>query len=263
MLGGDFLQFKDPKCNIRNILVTISYDGKLYHGWQIQKNAVSVQEVFQKALYKIIGQAVDLKGCSRTDSGVHANMYCISFKTIHTISCERLICALNRYLPKNIAVFDCREVDDKFHARYSCKAKEYVYKIWNDKIRNPFLDGYALHYWYNIDVDLLNRASRDYVGQHDFTSFCTIDKRKMENMVRNVYKFEVIKQDKMIIMTVLADGFLYNMVRIMVGTLLKVAQGKIQEDEIKSIISAKDRSKAGPTASPCGLYLNRVFYEGI
>lgn len=263
MFGGAFLQFEASKCNIRNILVTISYDGSSYHGWQIQKNAVSVQEIFQKALYKVIGQTVDLKGCSRTDSGVHANMYCISFKTSHTISCDRLICALNRYLPKDIAVFDCIEVDYDFHARYSCKGKEYVYKIWNDKIRNPFLNGYALHYWYDIDVDMLDRASKSYIGRHDFTSFCTIDKRKMDNMVRNVYEFEVKRQDKMILMTVHADGFLYNMVRIMVGTLLRVAQGKIKEDEIEKIILAKDRNKAGPTASPCGLYLNRVFYEGI
>lgn len=190
-------------------------------------------------------------------------MYCISFKTNHTIKCERLVYALNRYLPNNIVVFDCVEVSHDFHARYSCKEKEYIYKIWNDKIRNPFLDGYVLHYWYNIDVDMLNRAARSYIGKHDFTSFCTIDKRRIDNMIRNVYSFDVKRKDQMIIMTVRADGFLYNMVRIMVGTLLRVAQGKIKEDDIQEIISAKDRNKAGPTASPCGLYLNRVFYEGI
>lgn len=261
MRGGDFLQHKDTESNIRNILVTICYDGKKYHGWQIQQNALSVQEVFQNALKKVIGEFVDIKGCSRTDSGVHANMYCISVKIAHNIPCERLRAALNRYLPKDIAVTDCREVAINFHARYSCLGKEYVYKIWNTEVRNPFLDGYALHYWYPLDVEMLNRAAQSYAGSHDFTSFCTLDNRERGDMVRTVRRFEVSRKGNLVTMTVEADGFLYNMVRIMVGTLLRVAQGKIKPDEVSAIIQACDRSKAGPTAQPCGLYLNRVFYE--
>lgn len=246
--------------NLRNLLITISYDGKNFHGWQIQKNALTVQEVFQNALLKIIGEDVDVKGCSRTDSGVHANMYCISLKTSHPIECIRLKSALNRWLPLSIAVLDCIEVDDDFHARYSCVSKEYVYKIWNNQVRNPFLDGYALHYRYKIDEKLLDKASKAYLGKHDFTSFCTLDKREKGDMTRNVKNFSVVRDGDLITMTVEADGFLYNMVRIMVGTLLRVQQGKIPADSIADIIEKKDRAFAGPTAQACGLYLNKVNY---
>ncbi|MEE1318569.1 MAG: tRNA pseudouridine(38-40) synthase TruA, partial [Ruminococcus sp.] len=119
---------------LRNLLVTISYDGKNFHGWQIQQNALTVQEVFQKACEKIIGSDFEIKGCSRTDSGVHANMYCISLKTSHPIEAQRLKAALNRWLPMSVAVLDCKEVDEDFHARYCCVSKEYIYKIWNSEV---------------------------------------------------------------------------------------------------------------------------------
>ena len=249
-----------PGNNLRNLLVTISYDGRQFHGWQIQQNAVTVQEVFQNALQKIIGNDFDIKGCSRTDSGVHANMYCISVKTSHPIPPQRLKAALNRWLPKSVAVLDCIEKELDFHARYSCKSKEYIYKIWNSEVRNPFLDGYALHYRYPIDEKLLNTASQAYVGTHDFTSFCTLDSREKGNMMRTVKSFSVTRDKELVTMRVEADGFLYNMVRIMVGTLLRVQQGKINPDEIPAIIEKKDRKFAGPTAQPCGLYLNKVNY---
>lgn len=246
---------------MRNILVTMMYDGSHFHGWQVQDNAITVQEVFQKALFKVIGENVDIKGCSRTDSGVHANMYCVSFCTEHSIPCVRLIAALNRYLPKSVAVTDAKEVDADFHARYSCKGKEYIYKIWNDEIRNPFLDGYAFHYWYKLDVELMDRAAKHFLGSHDFTSFCTIDNsRRKGDFTRTISNISVTRDNSMVIITVEADGFLYNMVRIIVGTLLRVAQGKILPEQIPDIIDALDRSKAGPTAPPEGLYLNRVKY---
>jgi tRNA pseudouridine38-40 synthase len=246
--------------NLRNILVTISYDGKNYHGWQIQKNGITVQEVFQNALNNIVGEFYDLKGCSRTDSGVHANMYCISVKIAHPIEPVRLKFALNRWLPMDVSCLDCKEVPLDFHARYNCKSKQYIYKIWNSDTRNPFLNGYALNYRYPIDEVLLNNASQAYVGKHDFTSFCTVDKREKVDFVRNVKMFSVKRQDNLVTMTVEADGFLYNMVRIMVGTLIEVQQGKIQPDSILDIINKCDRSFAGATAPPCGLYLNQVNY---
>lgn len=245
---------------MRNLLLTISYDGKAFHGWQIQKNALAVQEVFQKALYNIIGGYADIKGCSRTDSGVHANMYCISLKTEHPIPEERLKAALNRHLPMEVAVYDCRQVEEDFHARYSCKSKQYIYKIWNSEVRNPFLNGYALHYRYKINEKQLHKAAQAFVGKHDFTSFCTLDKREKGDFVRDVKMFSVERDKDLVTMTVEADGFLYNMVRIMVGTLLRVQQGKIPEDGIGEIIEKKDRKFAGPTAPACGLYLNRVNY---
>ncbi len=247
--------------DLRNLLATISYDGRQFHGWQIQQNAVTVQEVFQNALRKIIGDNFDVKGCSRTDSGVHANMYCISIKLNHPIPAERLKAALNRWLPNSIAVLDCVEKELDFHARYSCKSKEYIYKIWNSTVRNPFLDGYALHYRYPIDENLLNDAAQAFVGKHDFTSFCTLDNREKGDMTRVVKAFSVSRDEELVTMRVEADGFLYNMVRIMVGTLLRIQQGKISSDSILEIIEKKDRKFAGPTAQPCGLYLNKVNYD--
>lgn len=246
--------------SLRNLLLTISYDGKCFHGWQIQQNAYTVQEAFQTALQKIIGGDFDIKGCSRTDSGVHANMYCVSVKTAHPIPPERLKAALNRWLPLSVAVLGCKEVDADFHARYSCKSKEYIYKIWNSDVRNPFLDGYALHYRYKLDEQLLNEAAQAYVGKHDFTSFCTLDNREQGDMTRDVRHFSVTRDGNMVTMRVEADGFLYNMVRIMVGTLLRIAQGKIPPDGIPAILEKKDRQFAGPTAQACGLYLNQVHY---
>lgn len=245
---------------MRNLLLMIGYDGAAYHGWQVQQNALSVQAVFQEALQKVLGERPDIKGCSRTDTGVHAREYGISFHTEHRIPCYRLVFALNRFLPPDMAVFSCREVPAEFHARYSCKGKEYIYEIWNGEIRSPFLEGRALHYHYPVDVDLLQEAAVYYLGTHDFTSFCTVDGRERKNMERTVTRSEVIRDGTIVTFTVRADGFLYNMVRIMTGTLLRVAQGKIRPEEIPEILAARDRKAAGPTAPACGLYLNRVFY---
>lgn len=244
----------------RNLLVTICYDGNYYHGWQIQQNALTVQEVFQNALEKIISQRPNIKGCSRTDSGVHANYYCISFQTNHTIPAQRLRIALNRFLPKSIAVIDCQDVELDFHARYSCKSKQYIYKIWNSENRSPFLEGYAYHYRYKIDEELLNKSAQSFVGKHNFTSFCTIDNREKGDLTRTIYSISVKRSGEMVTVTIEGDGFLYNMVRIIVGTLLRVQQGKIAPDGIGAIINAMDRKFAGPTAPACGLYLNKVNY---
>ena len=254
------MQHFDGSGFLRNLLLTITYDGRAFHGWQIQQNAFTVQEAFQNALTKIIGDGFEIKGCSRTDSGVHANMYCVSLRTSHPIPPERLKGALNRWLPLSVAVLGCREADLDFHARYSCKSKEYVYKIWNSEVRNPFLEGYALHYRYKLDENLLNKAAQAYVGAHDFTSFCTQDSRETGDLTRNVKAFSVRREGEMVLMTVEADGFLYNMVRIMVGTLLRIQQGKIPPDGIPYIIEKKNRQFAGPTAPACGLYLNKVNY---
>lgn len=253
----------DIACNnpLRNVKITVMYDGSTYHGWQIQHNALSVQEVFQTSLSKIIGDDIDVKGCSRTDTGVHANMYCIGLKTSHQIPAERLKAALNRHLPNSIAVTDCVDMPLDFHPRYDCKRKQYIYKIWNNEVRNPFYDGYALHYRYkNLDEALLDTAAKYYLGTHDFTSFCTPDNRRPGDMHRTVSLADVTRDGDIVTFTVEADGFLYNMVRIMTGTLLRVAQGKIKPEDIPHIIEQKNRQLAGPTAPACGLYLNKVFY---
>ncbi|MBQ3265574.1 MAG: tRNA pseudouridine(38-40) synthase TruA [Ruminococcus sp.] len=246
---------------MRNLLLTLSYCGKNLHGWQIQDNALTVQQVFQEALHQIIRERPDIKGCSRTDSGVHANMYCVSMKIGHPITEDHLMMALNRYLPDDVAVTAVRRVPDDFHARYSCRGKEYVYKVWNSRVRNPFLHGLALHYRYEMDVDRMNREAQAFVGAHDFTSFCTLDKREKGDFSRTVRYFNVDCDGDLVTFTVAADGFLYNMVRIMVGTLLAMNNGRIPFGTLDEIIKAEDRKKAGPTAPPCGLYLNQVFYD--
>ncbi len=245
---------------MRNLLLTISYDGKNFHGWQIQKNGITVQEVLQEALKAVVGEFYDLKGCSRTDSGVHANMYCISVKINHPIPTDRIKPAVNKWLPNQVVCLSCKEVDLDFHARYNCKSKQYIYKIWNSDTRNPFLDGYALFYRYKLDEKVLNESAQAFVGKYDFTSFCTLDKREKGDFVRNVKFFSVERDGDMVTMTVEADGFLYNMVRIMVGTLLEIASGKIPPDGISEIIEKKNRAFAGATAPGCGLYLNKVIY---
>lgn len=247
----------------RNFLIKLSYDGARYHGWQIQENALTVQQVFQEALYKITGLREDIKACSRTDTGVHAREFCVSLKTESPIAPERLLAALNHYLPEDVAVKSCQTVPLDFHARYSCQGKEYVYQIWNHPVREPFLAGRALHYWYPIDPVMLDRAAKGYVGRHDFSSFCTLDRREKGDLTRTVTTAKVERDGDLVTFTVAADGFLYNMVRIMVGTLLRVQQGKFTPEDIPGIIEAKDRKAAGPTAPACGLYLNRVFYEGF
>ena len=244
----------------RNLLIKLSYDGAHYHGWQIQENAVTVQQVFQEALYKITGRQEDIKACSRTDTGVHAREFCVSVKTESPIAPERLQAALNHYLPQDMVVRSCETVPLDFHARYSCRGKEYVYQIWNHPVRDPFLKDRALHYWYPIDEALLNRAAAHYLGAHEFSSFCTLDKREKGDLTRTVTTARVDRRGDLVTFTVAADGFLYNMVRIMVGTLLRVQQGKFSPEDIPGIIAAKDRKAAGPTAPACGLYLNRVFY---
>ena len=244
----------------RNLLLKLAYDGTRYHGWQIQENAVTVQQVFQEALMKVTGRQEDLKACSRTDTGVHAREFCVSLKTESPIPPERLLAALNHYLPEDVAVRSVEQVPLDFHARYSCKGKEYVYQIWNHPVRDPFLRQRALHYWYPIDEALLDRAARHYVGRHDFSSFCTLDRREKGDLTRTVTKSQVTREGDMVLFTVAADGFLYNMVRIMVGTLLRVQQGKLAPEDIPGVLAAQDRRAAGPTAPAWGLYLNRVFY---
>ena len=245
---------------LRNLLLTIAYKGDRLHGWQIQENALTVQEVFQNALFEIIHERPDIKGCSRTDSGVHANMYCVSMRIRHPITNDHLMLAMNRYLPDDVAVLKVEDVPEEFHARYSCKGKEYVYKVWNSRVRNPFMHRMALHYRYEMDVEMLNREAQAFVGAHDFTSFCTLDKREKGDFVRTVKYFRVEREGDLVTFTVAADGFLYNMVRIMVGTLLAVDQGRIPQGTIPGIIDAENRRLAGPTAPACGLYLNQVFY---
>ncbi|MBQ2847748.1 MAG: tRNA pseudouridine(38-40) synthase TruA [Clostridia bacterium] len=244
---------------MRNLLLIISFDGTAYHGWQVQENAVTVQQTVQDALEQICSKRDNIVGCSRTDAGVHANTYCCNVRTESMIDCKRLVGALNAVLPKDIAAIDCKEVDFDFHARYDCKSKEYIYKIWNSPSKNPFFYNYSLHYKYPLDEKFLSEQAKAFIGTHYFDSFCAAGS-SVEDTERTVMNAVVERDGDMVIFRVEADGFLYNMVRIMVGTLIDISRGKIPADSIDKIISVRDRSAAGYTAPAHGLYLNKINY---
>jgi len=245
---------------MKKLLLTIQYDGTAYHGWQVQSNARSVQETFQDTAEAVFGKRLPVTGCSRTDSGVHANMYCLTMETDLDISNDNVAQALNGRLPQDIAVTDCRAVPPDFHPRYSCTGKQYLYRIYNGRARNPFLSRYSYHYRYPIDVELLNREAQAFCGTHDYAGFCSV-KCDVEDTVRTVTRAEVFREGECVYFRVEADGFLYNMVRIMVGTLLFINEGKIAPGALSDIIASKDRAKAGRTAQPQGLFLNKVYYD--
>lgn len=244
---------------MRNLLLTISFDGTDYHGWQVQENAVTVQQTLQDALEHICSKRDNIIGCSRTDAGVHANMYCCNVRTESVIDCRKLVGALNAVLPRDISAIDCREVDFDFHARYDCKSKEYIYKIWNSPNKNPFFYNYSLHYKYPLDEKFLSEQAKAFIGTHYFDSFCAAGS-SVEDTQRTVMNACVEREGDMVIFRVEADGFLYNMVRIMTGTLIDIARKKIPADSIEQIILSRNRSAAGYTAPAHGLYLNKIHY---
>lgn len=242
------------------VLLKISYLGTNYHGWQVQPNGITVQEELQNAVESLYQSRLGITGCSRTDSGVHANEYFCHYDTDKYIREEGIIAALNIALPNDIAVIDCKYVDDAFHARYSSKGKEYVYNIYTSKTPNPFMYGRCLHISKELDVEKMNRFANDLVGTYDFIAFSSSG-RTVTDTVRTIYNCEVLQNEDVITVKISADGFLYNMVRIIVGTLIDVSDGKIDYTSAKRIIESKNRSLAGFTAAPQGLFLNKVFYQ--
>ena len=244
---------------MRNYLFKIKYDGFAFHGWQIQPNGVTVQQCVTDAFERIFSQKVTVHGCSRTDAGVHANEFCFNCRIETDMPCDRIICALNAVLPEETAVTDCREVSDGFHARFDCKGKEYVYIINNSAVRDPFSLHTAYHYKYRLDEKQLDLQAKDFIGRHDFAAFCASGS-SVKDTVRTVYDFTVERDGDRVIFKISGDGFLYNMVRIAVGTLLDISRGRLEAGSVPQIIESRDRSRAGVTAPACGLYLNKVFY---
>jgi len=237
----------------------MTYKGTAYHGFQIQDNAVTVQDVVEKCVSRVLNSETSITGCSRTDAGVHANRYCFSVLTDSKIPEKSFVRGVNSYLPSDISILSCEEVPLDFHARYSCKAKEYVYLIHNSECRNPFAEDLQYHYRRKMDIELMRKAAAHFIGTHDFRSFCSARTDKT-NTVRTIYELSIEKENELVKIFIKGDGFLYNMVRIIVGTLLSVNEGKISADEIPLILEKTDRLSAGKTAQAHGLYLNRVFY---
>lgn len=240
-------------------LLRLSFDGTAYCGWQMQKNGPSVQACVMDALKKIFGSVSDFSGCSRTDSGVHALDYCLSVSLPFAMEPSALIRAVNANLPADIAVYAASPVPDSFHARYDVREKEYLYRIRTDAIRSPFSVGRVWHRPGEYDLEAMNAAAALLCGTHDFTSFMAAGS-KITDCTRTVLRASFTQSDGILEFRVAADGFLYNMVRIMVGTLTDVPR-RFSPEDVARILEARDRSLAGVTAPACGLYLNRVIYE--
>ncbi|MBR2411935.1 MAG: tRNA pseudouridine(38-40) synthase TruA [Clostridia bacterium] len=242
-----------------NYLITLKYDGSGFHGWQRQENAITVQECVEAAAEKLFGEKISVTGCSRTDTGVHANCFKCNFRTEKIFSLEKIVTGMNFYLPVSVAVTDAESVREDFNARFDCKKKEYIYKIYNGRVRDPFSINKAYFHKYPLDAELMNTEAKDFIGTYDFSAFCAAGATTKTN-VRTVFDAGVERQGDFVIFRVEGDGFLYNMVRIMAGTLIYIAEGKIEKGTVPQIIASMDRLKAGKTAAPEGLYLNKVYY---
>lgn len=246
---------------MKNIALRLRYDGSRYHGWQVQKNAVTVAQTMEEALAKVCGERVKLTGCGRTDAGVHALRYCANFHSGCTVPVDRLPLAVNSRLPDDIAVVDAVEVPDDFNAIGSCVKKEYVYKILNSRIPDPFLADRVCFYPQRLDISLMQAAARAFEGTHDFKAVRS-EGTQTKTTVRTVYWCRAEKDGDLITVSICANGFLYNMCRAMVGTMVYASYGKLIPEEIPTLLEKRDRRLTGPTMPPQGLYLNRVWYDG-
>lgn len=244
---------------MRNIKLIIEYDGTDYHGWQSQQNAVAVQDVVRKAIKKLTGEDVTLTGSSRTDTGVHAYGQVANFMTDSRIPADRFCYAINTNLPEDIAIKSSVEVDESFHARFSTKGKKYRYLIYNHPVPPALLCHRAWHEPRIVDFEAMKQAAPDFLGEHDFSAFKATGSDVKTNE-RTITYVDLKKEDELITFEIAGNGFLYNMVRIIVGTLVDVGLGKIPADSISKIIESRDRRQAGMTAPAHGLYLVEVYY---
>ena len=245
---------------MRNIALRLMYVGTAYHGWQVQKNAVSVAATLEKALASVVGHPVKCTGAGRTDAGVHAETYVANFRTSSRIPCDRLPLAVNTRLPEDIVVVRATQVSDGFNAIGSCLKKEYTYRIYNSRLGNAFYVNRAWFYPRHLDETVMARAAAGFVGTHDFAAVRSVG-TETKTTVRTVYYFDITRTGDLIECKVCADGFLYNMVRAMVGTCVYAAEGKIDPDGIGALLDGRNRTAAGPTVPPGGLYMTRLWYD--
>ena len=244
----------------RNIALRLKYTGTHYHGWQIQKNAVTVEETLESAVKATVGHPVKITGCGRTDAGVHAREYVANFVTGSRIPLERLPLAINTKLPDDIVVTAAREVPEDFNAIGSCVKKEYTYVIYNSRVRDPFYMNRAYFYPRRLDEKIRQRAADMFVGEHDFAAVRSVG-TDVKSTVRRVYYYNVERRGDIIELRVCANGFLYNMARAMAGSLIYASEGKFAPEDIPAILERGDRTLAGPTVPPDGLYLTRLWYD--
>ena len=246
---------------MNHIALRLGYDGAAYHGWQRQKNAVTVQETLENALSRLYKQKITAIGCGRTDAGVHARKYLANFRTEGNIPTDRLPLALNALLPPDIAVTGACPVDEDFHAVFSCTRKEYTYYIRSGGYRDPFERQRTWFRPEKLNVEVMRRAAEGFLGTHDFAAVRSVG-TNVKTTVRTVYVFDIRAVGDLISLRIAASGFLYNMARAMVGTVVYAALGKLRPEDIPAILDAGDRCLAGPTVPPQGLYMTDVRYPG-
>lgn len=244
---------------MKRVFLRVAYDGTHYRGWQTQKQGDTVEEVLEKHLSEALGEEIRLIGASRTDSGVHALGNVAVFDTSTQIPADKIVYIMNQKLPFDIRLQESKEVPLDFHPRHTETIKTYRYQIYNHQFANPLQrwDSYFIHY--PLDLDKMKKASLYLVGEHNFKSFCTV-RTQVTDMVRKIESIHIAKEDHLISIDIRGNGFLYNMVRIIVGTLLQVGMGLRKVEEVKEALEAKNRQKAGPTAPAMGLTLVRIDY---
>lgn len=247
---------------MRNLKVFMAYNGAAYHGFQRQGNALTVQEVVERAIGKLLKIPPPvIYGCSRTDAGVHARKFCFNVRIDSAIPCEGFMRGMNTLLPPDIAVISCEDAAEDFHARYNTRGKEYVYIINNKPQRDVFLQSLAYHYPYALNADKMSAAAELLIGEHDFGAFCRAEgKARVSSTIRTIYAISVNLENGICEIKVSGNGFLYNMVRIIAGTLIYISEGKLSQEDILRALETGDRSFAGVTLPPEGLYLNEVYY---
>lgn len=245
---------------MRNIALFLTYEGTAYHGWQVQKKDRTVGQTMEEAAAMIVGHPVKMTGCGRTDAGVHARHYVANFRTNSTIPVERLPYAMNTHLPEDIVVTKAMEVHEDFNAIGSCVRKEYTYLIYNSRIRDPFYVNRAWFYPKHLDEKIMQEAAEQFVGTHDFAAVRSVG-TEVKSTVRTVYYYNVERRGDLIELKVCANGFLYNMARAMAGTVVYAAEGKIKPSEIGELLKSGNRTAAGPTVPPGGLYMTKIWYD--
>uniref|UniRef100_UPI003FF045BD tRNA pseudouridine(38-40) synthase TruA n=1 Tax=Coprococcus sp. TaxID=2049024 RepID=UPI003FF045BD len=245
---------------MKRVKLVVAYDGTNYHGWQVQDNGITIEEVLNRTISELVQEDIKVIGASRTDAGVHACGNVAVFDTESRIPGDKFSFALNQRLPEDIRIQESCEVDADFHPRYADTVKTYEYNILNRRFEMPSKRLYAAFCYYPMDIERMNQAAAYLVGEHDFKSFCSAG-AQVQTTVRTIYAVNVTKEDDMVHIRITGNGFLYNMVRIIAGTLMQVGTGLMEPERVKEILEARDRSKAGPTAVAKGLTLVEIRYE--
>lgn len=247
---------------MKRVKLVVSYDGTNYCGWQIQENGITVQGVLNRYLSELLGEEIKTMGASRTDAGVHALGNVAVFDTAARMPVDKISFALNARMPEDIKIQSSEAVADSFHPRFCPTVKTYEYRILNRIFADPTCRLNTLFYYYHLDIDAMSKAADYLVGTHDFRGFATTGPR-LTDTVRTIYSTAIEKQDDLIRFRITGNGFLYNMVRIIVGTLLEIGSGKYEPEQILEIFKQQDRSLAGPTARPHGLTLIEIKYPEV